>query len=207
MSVGQRIRQLFEDRIDLFQIHRSGSSGAFRHGVNLLLERSAIDQLHDNIQVPIMSVKVMNGHDIGVRKPGDHLGLKVETVHKIAVRSIPGGKYFDRYFPAKILLAGAIDTSHASLAQGSQNFVIAKCCANQGVLLHNLLYYPMKKTFCMQNGAHVYRAYHLLVLYTQSWHWRFHALPFSAVSACQKPAPSGPVGLYRPPEAARADIY
>src|SRR5579875_17616 len=145
VCIGQGIGELLKDRIHFFQIHRPDAAGAFWHRLYHLFERATVYQLHHNIQMPILLVKVMNGHDIGMRESRYHFGLKVKAVHKIAISGVPGRKDFHSNLPAKILLDGAIDTSHPPLTKGGEDFIIPKCCTNQGILFHNLLWAPLTK--------------------------------------------------------------
>ena len=78
----------------------------------------------------------MNGHDIWMRKAGNKAGFQIKTFHKIAVGCEPGRKNFDRHFAVEVFLITFIDTSHASLSEGSKNAVVAKHRTDQIVLFH-----------------------------------------------------------------------
>ena len=105
--------------------HRVGQRlqhlGRFAHGASAALnprvERSAGDQLFDEIRHPVDVAMVIHLGDVGVVQAGGHLGLAAKTLAHSLAGKTAAQHQLDRHVPAQRQLSRSIDDTDAAIPQ------------------------------------------------------------------------------------------
>ena len=82
--------------------------------LHILLQRNAVDQLHDNIIRPLRAGDVVNGDDIGVAQLSDRQRFIPEAAAELRVLRQLAFQYFDGHKPVKAMTLGLIDIGHTA---------------------------------------------------------------------------------------------
>ncbi len=125
-SVGelQRFGDLAEQRQRRVQIERASTQP--------LLERRAVDQLHDQEAHPVGFLKIVDRGNPGVVERGERLGLAFEPRQARRVRGELPGQDLDRHVALELGVARAVDLAHPTRTDGLDHAVMQQ----RGARLH-----------------------------------------------------------------------
>ena len=102
-------------------------SMALRGGSGPRLTRSrellALEQLRDDVRLPVGRADVVNAQDVGMRELARGLGLDLEAAEPLRIGGEAGGQGLDRHLAAEPRIASAIDLAHPAGADWRDDFV------------------------------------------------------------------------------------
>ena len=106
------------------QLHRFAQRQ--RSAVEPRPQRLALQQLEYHVRGPILGAYVVDRQDAGMIESSDGPSLLLEAPQAIGAGLAIGGDHFDGYVTAETGIARAIDLSHASSPEGTDDLVRAQ---------------------------------------------------------------------------------
>jgi hypothetical protein len=98
-------------------LHHHRPAPAVAHGRSVLAqplaERVTIDELHRDEHAIVDHARLVDLHHVGVREPGEHLGLSQQAVLGASVLGGLGSQQLDRHASVELLVVGCMDLAHA----------------------------------------------------------------------------------------------
>ena len=98
--------------------------GRQRPFLDQLLDRPPFEQLHHDERLAVVFAELVNGTDVRVLQRRRQAGLALESGQPLGRRDRLGAQQLDRDLAAKLEVLGAIDDSHAALAEGVQQAIV-----------------------------------------------------------------------------------
>ena len=99
--------------------------GQRRVGVDLVLQRLAVDVLHRDVVLAAGLAAVVDGDDVGVRQAGRRPGLPAEALDEPLVARVPLGQDLDGDPAVERLVGGEVDVGHPARSDPSLKAVPA----------------------------------------------------------------------------------
>ena len=118
----QRLGNLQRDLKDL-----GGGHGLAQHDV---LERVAIQELHDDEGMAVGFVDLVDGADVGMIKRGGRPGLALKPLQSLMIADHFGREKLQRYIPAQPQVFSSVDHSHTTAPKALLNAVVGNDFAN-----------------------------------------------------------------------------
>ena len=91
-----------------------------------MLESLSLEQFHNQEVDTALMANVMQGADMGMRKPGHGFGFAIEALTKGGIGRQVRRQNFDGDVAIKTGVAGTIDLAHTASAEAAENFVRAE---------------------------------------------------------------------------------
>jgi hypothetical protein len=86
-------------------------------------ESLALEKLQDDVGNAVLLAGVEHGHEVRMVEHAQRLCFLLETAETVAIRGRIRGQDLDRHVPPQAGVAGAVDLTHASLAQRGKHLV------------------------------------------------------------------------------------
>jgi hypothetical protein len=89
-----------------------------------LLERLALQKLHDDEGLACVLINVVDDADVGMVKRGSRAGLALEAFHGLVIFGELFWEELERYKPAERRVFGLVDHTHAPAAELFQDAIV-----------------------------------------------------------------------------------
>ncbi len=103
-----------------------------RSARDLVLQRPAIEQLHDDEPLGAVLADVVDGADVWMVERRGDAGLALEPIQRLGIAGQIGRQELQRDLAAQTHVFGAIDDAHAAGAEALENLVMADNGPNHG---------------------------------------------------------------------------
>jgi hypothetical protein len=98
-----------------------------------MLERFALEQLHDKERLSLVFADVMNGADVGMIDARSAVCFSPESLEGGWIRCQVLRQQLQRYFPAQTNILRAVDDPHASPAKMLNDSIMRNSTAEHGL--------------------------------------------------------------------------
>ena len=120
----ERVGDLRGDVEQVPQIERPPDSCA--------IERLALEQLHREVELPVVLVEVVDRADVRVIERRRGARLAAEALDRLLGRGVAGGRTLSATWRPSFSVLGAIDDAHAARAELVEDLVVPESLSNQG---------------------------------------------------------------------------
>ena len=107
-------------------LHGDFHGFAFRHTAGLfdiLFQRNAFDQFHDDIVHAVLIADIVNADDIRVRKTACRLRLPAELCHKAGIGTVFFLQHLNGYGTLQHVVPRTVNVSHTAGSDGIQDLI------------------------------------------------------------------------------------
>src|SRR5262245_14315193 len=117
-------------------------------------QRGAIDQFADDVEEALLRADVVHGDDAGMIQGSSRASFLLEAGTARGVAGQIGWQYFESDITGEPAIAGAVDLSHATKANGREDLIRSQASSGRqrhidmAILLYRLLSVAFARTTC-----------------------------------------------------------